>query len=100
MTHSNGKPLLIEQLGLSLFSYNHNIQQVDDGFTYTALIFDHIPTQSEVINRIVTDKCKYGEELAIQRKAILNPNFPEFIEYNNFVDGVKQKVKIEYEEIL
>ena len=99
MTHSNEKPLLIEQLGLSLFSYNHNIQQVEEGFTYNAIIFDHVPTRSEVINRIVTDKYKDGEEMAIQRKAILNPELPEFIEYNNFVEGVKQKVKIEYEQI-
>jgi hypothetical protein len=99
MTHSNGKPLLIEQLGLSLFSYNHNIQQVEEGFTYKAIIFDHVPTQSEVINRIVTEKYKDGEELAIQRKAILNPELPEFIEYNNFVEDLKQKVKMEYEEI-
>ncbi len=99
MTHSNGKPLLIEQLGLSLFSYNHNIQRVEEGFTYKAIIFDHVPTQSEVINRIVTEKYNNGEELAIQRKAILNPELPEFIEYNNFVEDVKQKVKMEYEEI-
>ena len=100
MTHSNEKPLFIEQLGLSLFSYNHHIQQIEEGFTYKAIIFDHVPTQNEVINRIVTEKYKDGEELAIQRKAILNPELPEFIEYNNFVEEVKQTVKREYESII
>jgi|GEM_PF-6781962 len=38
------------------------------------------------------------EELMAQ--AILNPELPEFIEYNAFVEDVKQKVKMEYEKIL
>ncbi len=38
------------------------------------------------------------EELMAQ--AILNPELPEFIEYNNFAEDIKQKVKMEYEEII
>jgi hypothetical protein len=30
-----------------------------------------------------------------RHEAILNPELPEFIEYNNFVEGVKQKIKLE-----
>ena len=38
------------------------------------------------------------EELMAQD--ILNPELPEFIEYNNFAEDIKQKVKMEYEEII
>ena len=38
------------------------------------------------------------EELMAQ--AILNTELPEFTEYNAFVEDVKQKVKMEYEEII
>lgn len=97
---SNNKPELIQQLGQSLYAYHYDIRDIEDGFECEQLLFDHVPTRSEVINRIVTDKYKDGEELAIQRKAILNSELPEFIEYNNFVEAVKQKVKMEYEQIL
>lgn len=109
MTHSNERPKKIDRLGFSTFAYNYDVQEVSvqtnenetarTEYQFKTLIFDHVPTSSEVINRIVTDKYKDGEELAIQRKAILNPELPEFIEYNNFVENVKKKVKMEYEEI-
>ena len=36
----------------------------------------------------------------LMAQAILNPELPEFIEYNNFAEDIKQKVKMEYEEII
>lgn len=107
MTHSNERPARIEQLGMSTFAYNYDVQEVsvqDNGnerteFQFKTLVFDHKPTKNEVINRIITERYPDGEESAIQRKGILDSQNPEFVDYNEFVEGVKIKVAQEYEEI-
>lgn len=35
-----------------------------------------------------------------RHEAILNPELSEFIEYDNFAEDIKQKVKMEYEQTL
>lgn len=109
MTHSNEMPARIERLGLSTFAYNHDVQEVSVqtseneperiGYQFKTLVFDHKPTKNEVINRIIAERYPDGEESAIQRKGILDRQNPEFVDYNEFVEGVKIKVAQEYEEI-
>lgn len=99
MTHSNERPARIEQLGITTFAFNHDIKEVESGYEYDTYVFDHMPSKHEVINRIITEKYPDGEESAIQRKGIIDNQNPEFVAYNQFVEGVKIKVAQEYEEI-
>ena len=109
MTHSNEKPARIEQLGMSTFAYNYDVQEVSVQtneneparieYQFKTLVFDHKPSRNEVINRIINDKYPNGEESAIQRKGILDNHNPEFIAYNEFVENTKTLVSLEYEEI-
>lgn len=92
---SNYRPELIQRLGQSLYAYNHNIKETDDGFECEQLLFDHIPTYPDVVNRIISDRYSNGAEMAIQRKGILDKENEEFVEYNNFVEDVKNRVKLE-----
>lgn len=103
MTHSNERPARIEKLGHSTFAYNYNVKEVvvEDRieFQYETLVFDHVPTRNEVINRIICETYPDGEESAIQRKGIIDNHNQEFVEYNEFVEQVKAQVKLDYEEI-
>ena len=103
MTHSIERPARIEKLGHSTFAYNYNVKEVvvEDRieFQYETLVFDHVPTRNEVINRIICETYPDGEESAIQRKGIIDNSDPEFVEYNEFVEHVKAQVKSDYEEI-
>ena len=92
---SNDRPELIQRLGQSLYAYNYNIQEIDDGFECEQLLFDHIPIYEDVVNRIISEKYSNGAEMAIQRKGILDKANEEFVGYNNFVEDVKIKVKSE-----
>ena len=92
---SNDRPELIQRLGQSLYTYNHNVVQVDEGYECVQLLFDHIPTYADVVNRIVTDKYSNGAEQATLRKGALDSNNAEFVEYNEFVENIKQLVKSE-----
>ena len=92
---SNDRPELIQRLGQSLYAYHYNIQQIEEGFECEQLLFDHIPTYPDVVNRIVSNKYSNGAEMAIQRKGILDKTNEEFVEYNEFVEDVKLKVKQE-----
>lgn len=106
MTHSNERPARIEQLGMSTFAYNYDVQEVsvqtnenEQGrieYQFKTLVFDHKPTRNEVINRIIAEKYPDGEESAIQRKGILDRQNPEFIAYNEFVEETKAKVKADF----
>ena len=96
-THSNALPERIQQLGLNLYAYNHNIQEVEDGYVYEAIHFDHIPTANEIINILVLQTYPDGEELAIQRKGIIDPQNNEFVTYYQNVEQIKAKIKAEYE---
>lgn len=93
MANSNIKPQIIEQLGVSLYAYNYNIQEVDNGYNYEQIILDSYPVYDVVINTIIRNKYPNGEENAIQRKGILDSKNAEFQEYNSFVERVKQEVK-------
>ena len=95
---SNDRPELIQRLGQSLYAYNFNIQESEEGFECEQLLFDHIPTYPDVVNRIVSDKYNNGAEMAIQRKGILDKTNEEFVEYNQFIESVKLKVKQELDE--
>lgn len=109
MTHSNERPARIEQLGMSTFAYNYDVQEVSVQtneneperieYQFKTLVFDHVPNRNEVINRIICETYPDGEESAIQRKGIINNSDPEFITYNEFVEQVKAQVKSDYEEI-
>lgn len=102
MTHSNERPARIEKLGHSTFAYNYNVKEVvvEDRieFQYETLVFDHVPTRNEVINRIICETYPDGEESAIQRKGIIDNSDPEFVEYNNFVEYTKAAVKQDFEQ--
>ena len=109
MTHSNEKPATIEQLGMSTFAYNYDVQEVSVQtneneperieYQFKTLVFDHKPKRNEVINRIIAETYPDGEESAIQRKGIIDNADHEFIAYNEFVENTKSKVKAEYEKI-
>lgn len=106
MTHSNERPAKIEQLGMSTFAYNYDVQEVsvqtnenEQGrieYQFKTLVFDHKPTRNEVINRIIAERYPDGEESAIQRKGILDRQNTEFIAYNEFVEETKAKVKADF----
>lgn len=98
MTHSKEIPKRIEQLGRSLYAYNYAVEQTDDGYMYNTLVFDHIPSRNEVINRIILEKYPDGEESAIQRKGILDPSNAEFVSYNNFVEQTKSEITQDFTE--
>lgn len=93
---SNNKPPLIQQLGANLYAYNHNIQEVEEGYEYHPLYFDHEPAREEVINELVLKSYPFGEENALQRKGILNPQDEEFMAYYANVEMIKSKVTQEY----
>jgi hypothetical protein len=96
--HSDNRPKLVEKLGISLYSYNHDINEVaDGGYDYLPILFDHIPKREEVINSIVTAMYPHNEELALQRKGIINPQEEEFVAYYSRVETIKQKVSQEYD---
>lgn len=97
-TISENKPKTIEQLGVNLYSYNYDIQEIDNRYQFERYLFDHSPTDSEVINAVVTSIYPDGEELAIQRKGIINPQNNEFINYYQNVERIKSIIKAEYEE--
>lgn len=97
MTISDEKPVLIDQIGVSLFAYNHNPVQDETGaWHFDSYVFDHSPEYGEVINRIITDKYPNGEEAAIHRKGIVDKDNAEFVAYNQFVEQVKELVKTEF----
>ena len=108
MTHSNERPARIEQLGMSTFAYNYDVQEVSVQtneneperieYQFKTLVFDHKPKRNEVINRIIAERYPDGEESAIQRKGIINNSDPEFVEYNNFVEDTKSAVKQDFEQ--
>lgn len=96
---SNSRPRLIQKLGANLYAYNHDIQEKEDGFEFQPLYFDHSPSREEVINQLVATSYPYGEELAIQRKGIADPQCYDFVNYYNNVENIKLKVTQEYEQM-
>lgn len=95
-TESENKPQIIERLGVNLYSYNYGIQEIGGMYEFTRYLFDHRPTINEVINVIVASIYPDGEELAIQRKGIIDPQNNEFVEYYQNVEQIKSKIKGEY----
>lgn len=109
MTNSNEKPKTIERLGLSTFAFNYDIKEEilkDDNenerieYQYKTLIFEHLPTQGEIINRIISDTYPDGGELAVQRKGIVDKENAEFVEYNEFVESTKIQIKAIFNETI
>ena len=98
--YSSDRPPLIQQLGVNLYAFNHNIQEVEEGYEYVPFYFNHFPLREEVINQLVANTYPYGEELAIQRKGIANPQSDEFTSYYNNVEYIKHKVTLEYETMV
>lgn len=96
-TIAENRPKTIEQLGVNLYSYNYDIQEIDNKYQFERYLFDHSPTYSEVINAVVTSIYPDGEELAIQRKGIIDPQNNEFVNYFQNVEQIKAKIKYEYE---
>ena len=94
-TKSEIKPQIIERLGVNLYSYNYNIQEVEERYEFTRYLFDHFPTINEVINAIITSIYPDGEELAIQRKGIIDPQNNEFVSYYQNVERIKAIIKSE-----
>ena len=95
-TKSEIKPQIIERLGVNLYSYNYNIQEVEERYEFTRYLFDHFPTINEVINAIITSIYPDGEELAIQRKGIVDPQNNEFVSYYHNVERIKAIIKEEF----
>ena len=103
-TKSEIKPQIIERLGVNLYSYNYNIQEVEDyniqeveeRYEFTRYLFDHFPTINEVINAIISSIYPDGEELAIQRKGIIDPQNNEFVSYYQNVERIKAIIKEEF----
>ena len=96
ITLSKNKPQTIERLGVNLYSYNYNIIEVEDGYEFTRYLFDHSPIINEVINAIITSIYPDGEELAIQRKGIIDPQNNEFVSYYQNVERIKAIIKEEF----
>ena len=97
-TIAENRPKIIEKLGTNLYSYNYDIQEIDSKYQFERYLFDHSPTISEVINAVVTSVYPDGEELAIQRKGITNPQNNEFLNYYQNVEQIKAIIKSEYED--
>lgn len=104
MAQSNERPETIQKLGHSLYGYNYDISETvkttmgmeQKGFEFTQTLFDHAPTRYEAINAIIANKYPNGEENALQRKGILNPENAEFVAYCEFVENVKQFTKDDF----
>ena len=97
-TIAENRPKTIEKLGVNLYSYNYDIQEIDSKYQFERYLFDHFPTINEVINAVVISKYVNGEELAIQRKGIIDPQNNEFVAYYQNVEQIKAKIKTEYGE--
>lgn len=103
MTNSNERPERIEKLGYSTYGYNYDIEQLqpDDAgnvmYNYNTVLFDHIPEKNEVINAIISAKYTDGEEFAILRKGVKDSDNEQFVAYNAFVEGIKNKITSEYQ---
>ena len=74
-------------------------------FEKTILILNGDKTKSSLaIKALAMDLDTKFDELDKKNderhEAILRSELPEFIEYNNFAEDIKQKVKMEYEQIL
>lgn len=96
-TISENRPKTIEKLGANLYSYNYAIQEIDGNYQFERYLFDHYPTISEVINAVVISIYSDGEELAIQRKGIIDPENNEFVNYYQNVEQIKSEIKLNYE---
>ena len=101
-TESTERPNRIEKLGHSLYSYNYDIIEVErDGqihYEFERILFDHIPNDADVINRIITEQYPEGEEMAIQRKGIVDNTNEEFVTYHQFIENLKSKIRAELNE--
>ena len=92
-SQSNTYPEKVQVLGINTYAYNYNIQEIEGQFCYDTEIFEKYPTRGEVINRIVTTRYPDGAENAILRKAILDPENEEFVEYYAFVESIKKEIE-------
>ena len=97
-TIAENRPKTIEKLGVNLYSYNYDIQEIDNKYQFERYLFDHSPSANEVINAVVTSMYQNGEELAIQRKGIIDSQNNEFVNYYQSVEQIKAKIKSEYED--
>lgn len=99
MTYSQEKPLRWERLGQSLWRFNYSIIERENEWSFESAIFDHIPTYGEIVDTIIRSQYPAGEENAVQRKGIVNPQCVEFVQYNFYVESIKNEVKQCYHEV-
>lgn len=99
MTYSQEKPQRWERLGQSLWRFNYNIFESEKGWCFESAIFDHIPSYGEIVDTIIRSQYPAGEENAVQRKGIVNPQCFEFVQYNFFVESIKNEIKEYYHEV-
>ncbi len=96
---SNIAPKIKEYLGSGRWHYNYNVVQTEvDGETrydYEQVILKGKPTYDSIVAAIVRDRYSMDAEMAIQRKGIADNSNQEFVDYNNFVEDVKNRVKLE-----
>ncbi|MGL5683575.1 MAG: hypothetical protein ACRDDZ_11085 [Marinifilaceae bacterium] len=90
----------IEELGNDQFYYNREIdrQTLQDErgdvslYSCKRYLCDGVPSYESIVNQIVSYHYPNGEENALLRKGVMNPQNNEFINYNTFVEDVKQEV--------
>jgi hypothetical protein len=75
---------------------DESVNTMDDITIALTITETSITVESVLYNAIIEDKYRNGEEMAIQRKGILNKADAEFVAYNNFVEEVKVKVKADF----
>lgn len=90
----------IEELGDGSYYYNRNIKRITinhedriiNSWECERILCTGTPSYESVVDQVV--KCHYpsGEDMAIMRKGIVDPNNKEFVNYNQFVEDVKKEV--------
>ena len=84
--------------GFSLVNFDRKKETVDNVVTITAgeqYRVKNPATYSSIVNSVVKETYKDGADEAALRKGILNSYDNDFIEFNNFVELVKQKCRNE-----
>ena len=94
---SNIKPDHVVYIGNGKWHYNYNVAQTEvDGETrydYEQVILKGKPTYESTVAAIVRDRYTVDAEMAIQRKGIADNSNQEFVDYNAFVESIKDMVK-------
>ena len=95
---SNIRPETIEQYDESHSLYRINITEevTEDGIVYNwdEYLIEHPVTRDKVIDAVIKEHYPDGASEAAIRKGVTNKDDPDFVAFNNFVEGVKDVIRL------